>query len=274
MPKSVIKNITSHLLVFFLFYSGLDSQSQLIVTPIRVYSDQQGTDQLFSSIINIIQLRFNSSSLFALTSGNQLYCFSLLPYQLNHVISCLPSTIRFEVSSKYIATADRHGHVVIYLNSTYHILTQLPQQTYQCTAMSFCNDRLACAYANRSLIEYDIQQNEYSDWTRKYLVRMPLQWFSERSPIINLFYDTKDKLFAIDSSYISIIERGKRMPGIYTKIFNNTNQINSPIHVCKQFKYLLHVTLLSSTQLFVIELIPSVVEQCLPPALKRKCFGT
>jgi hypothetical protein len=164
--------------------------------------------------------------------------------------------------------------VTIYLNSTYNILTQLPQQTYQCTAMSFFNDRLACAYANRSLIEYDIQQNEYSDWTRKHLVRMPIQWFSERSPIINLFYDTKDKLFVIDSTYLSIIERGKKMPGTYTKIFNNTNQTNSPIHVCKQFKYLLHVTLLSSNQLFVVELVPSIVEQCLPPALKRKRFGT
>ncbi|CAF4398257.1 unnamed protein product, partial [Rotaria magnacalcarata] len=226
------------------------------------------------SITNIIQLRFNSSSLFALTSRSQLYCFSISPYKLNHIISCLSSTLRCEISSKYIATADRYGHVVIYLNSTYSILTQLPQQTYQCTAMSFCSDRLACAYANRSLIEYDIQQNEYSDWTRKHLTRMPLQWFSERSPIINLFYDTKDKLFVIDSTYLSIIERGKRMPGTYTKIFNTTNQTSSPIHVCKQFKYLLHVTLLSSTQVFVVELLPSIVEQCLPPALKRKRFGT
>jgi len=256
------------------FSSGLDPQSQLSVTPIKTYSDEKNIDQSFSSITDIIQLHFNSSSLFALTSRSQLYCFSHSPYKLNRIISCVPSTLRFEVSSKYISTADRYGHVTIYLNSTYNILTQLPQQTYQCTAMSFLNDHLACAYANRSLIEYDIQQNEYSDWTRKYLVRMPLQWFSERSPIINLFYDTKDKLFVIDSTYLSIIERGKKMPGTYTKIFNNTNQTNSPIHVCKQFKYLLHVALLSSKQLFVVELIPSIVEQCLPPALKRKRFGT
>ena len=140
--------------------------------------------------------------------------------------------------------------------------------------MTFADDRLACAYANRSLIEYDIQQNEYSDWTRKHLVRMPLQWFSERSPIVNLFYEKKDKLFVIDSTYISIIERGKKMPGTYAKIFNNNNTNNSPIHVCKQFKYLLHVTQLTSKQLFVVELTPSTVEQCLPPALKRKRFGT
>lgn len=186
----------------------------------------------------------------------------------------MPSTLRFEVSSKYLATADRFGHVTIYLHSTYEILTQLPQQTFQCTAMSFCNDRLACAYANRSLIEYDIQQNEYSDWTRKHLTRMPIQWFSERSPISNLFYEGKEKLFVIDSTYLSIIERGKKMPSTYAKIFNNTNSNNSPIHVCKQFKYLLHVSNLSSTQLFVVELLPSIVEQCLPPALKRKRFGT
>lgn len=244
------------------------------VTPIKTYLNEHGVEQSFSSITNTIQLRFNSSSLFALTSRSQLYCFSISPYKLNHVISCLPSTLRLEVSSKYIATADRHGHVVIYLTSTYSTLTQLPQQTYQCTAMAFLSDRLACAYANRSLIEYDIQQNEYSDWTRKHLTRMPLQWFSERSPIINLFYDTKDKLFVIDSTYLSIIERGKKMPGTYTKIFNNANPTNSPIHVCKQFKYLLHVAPLSSAQLFIVELLPSVVEQCLPPALKRKRFGT
>ncbi|CAF1358873.1 unnamed protein product [Adineta steineri] len=253
---------------------GLDIQSQLNVTPIKTYSDEQNIEQSFSSITNLLQLRFHSSSsLYALTSRSQLYCFSTSSYKLNRIISCLPSTLRFEVSSKYIATADRYGHVTIYLNSTYNILTQLPQETYQCTALSFNNDRLACAYADRSLIEYDIQQNEYSDWTRKYLKRMPLQWFSERSPIINLFYDTKDKLFVVDSTYLSIIERGKKMPGTYAKIFNSTNQTNSPIHVCKQFKYLLHVTLLSSTQLFVVELIPSSVEQCLPPALKRKRFG-
>ena len=131
---------------------------------------------------------------------------------------------------------------------------------------------LACAYANRSLIEYDIQQNEYSDWTRKHLVRMPIQWFSERSPIINLFYDTKEKLFVIDSTYLSIIERGKKMPGTYTKIFNTTNQTNSPIHVCKQFKYLLHVTLLSPTQLFVVELIPSDCGTVFTTSIETKTF--
>ena len=245
-----------------------------MVTPMKTFSTEDNLDRAFSSITNIIQLRFHSSALFALTSRSKLYCFSNLPYKLNRIIACSTSTLRFEVSSKYLATADRSGHVTIYLNSTYTILTQLPQQSYQCTAMTFCNDRLACAYANRSLIEFDIPQNEYSDWTRKHLVRMPIQWFSERSPIVNLFYDTKDKLFVIDSTYISIIERGKKMPGTYAKIFNNTNANNSPIHVCKQFKYLLHVGLLPSNQLFVVELTPSVVEQCLPPALKRKRFGT
>lgn len=254
--------------------SGLQPQSQITVTPIKTYTTEENVDRTFSSITNIIQLRFHSSALFALTSRSELYCFSNLPYKLNRIISCVPSTLRFEVSSKYLATADRSGHVTVYLNSTYNLLTQLPQQTYQCTAMTFSNDRLACAYANRSLIEYDIQQNEYSDWTRKHLVRMPIQWFSERSPIVNLFYETKDKLFIVDSTYISIIERGKKMPGTYAKIFNNTTINNSPIHVCKQFKYLLHVTSLPSNQLFVVELTPSVVEQCLPPALKRKRFGT
>ena len=91
---------------------------------------------------------------------------------------------------------------------------------------------------------------------------------------MNLFYDTKDKLFVVDSTYMTIIERGKRMPGTYAKIFNSTAIANSPIHVCKQFKYLLHVTLLPSKQLFVVELTPSTVEQCLPPVLKRKRFGT
>ena len=113
------------------------------VTPIKTYSTEQNEDQSFSSITDIIQIRFNSSSLFVLTSRSELYCFSHTPYKLNHIISCVPSTLRFEVSSKYIATADRYGHVTIYLNSTYHILTQLPQQTYQCTAMSFCSDRLS-----------------------------------------------------------------------------------------------------------------------------------
>src|SRR5207249_3985952 len=98
----------------------LDPQSQISVTPIKTYSDEQNLDQSFSSITNIIQLRFNSSSLFALTSRSQLYCFSYLPYKLNRIISCLPSTLRFEISSKYISTADRYGHVTIYLNSTYN----------------------------------------------------------------------------------------------------------------------------------------------------------
>ena len=241
----------------------------------KTYLNDKNIEHTFSSIKNVLQIRFHDSATFVLTSQSELFCFSALPYKLNHIISCSPSTIRFEVSSKYLATADRHGHVTIYLQSTNNILVQLPQQNYQCTAMCFLENRLACGYANRTLIEYDITKNEYSDWTRKHLVRMPLQWFSERSPITNLFYDTKEKLFVVDSTYMSIIERGKKMPGTYAKIFNNnSNPSNSPIHVCKQFKYLLHVTLLSSNQLFVVELTPATVEQCLPPALKRKRFGT
>lgn len=210
-----------------------------------------------------------------MNAQSEIYCFSLFPYKLDHVLSCSSSTIHFEVSSKYISTADRFGHVTIYLRTSWTVAGELPQQNYQCTAMSFADDRLACAYANRSLIEFDISKNEYSDWTRKHLVRMPLQWFSERSPILNLFYDGKDRLFTVDSTYIGIIERGKRMPGTYTKIFNgHNNPSNSPIHVCKLFKHLLHATLLPSNQLFVVELTPATVEQCLPPALKRKRFGT
>lgn len=253
---------------------GLGPQSQISVTPLKTYNDEKQVEQSFSSITDVIELRFNSSMLFALTSRSELFCFSLSPYQLQRMIQCSPSTLRFEVSNKYLATADRHGHVTIHLLSTYSVLSRLPQQTYQCTAMAFADDRLACAYANRSLFEYDIQQNEYSDWTRKHLSRMPLQWFSERSPIVHLFYEKKDKLFVVDATYISIIERGKKMPGTYAKIFNNNAPNNSPIHVCKQFKHLLHVTLLPSNQLFVVELTPTTVEQCLPPALKRKRFGT
>ena len=272
--ESVIIALADTLGLHVYSIEGLDPQSQISVTPQKTYVDERKAEQNFSSITDLIQLRFNASTLFALTSRSELYCFSLPSYQLQRVLQCSPSTLRFQVSNKYLSTADRHGHVTIYLLSTFNQLCQLPQQTYQCTAMAFCDDRLACAYANRSLIEYDIQQNEFSDWTRKHLARMPLQWFSERSPIVNIFYDKKDKLFIIDATYLSIIERGKKMPGTYAKIFNNHPVNNSPIHVCKQFKYLLHATLLSSKQLFVVELTPSTVEQCLPPALKRKRFGT
>jgi len=93
-------------------------------------------------------------------------------------------------------------------------------------------------------------------------------------------------LFVCDQTYLTILDRSKRMPSTYTKIFKNTSnnnkqQLMSPIHICKQFKYILYLDMIEENneknkkqQLFVVEFTPSMIEQSLPPSLKRKRFGT
>ncbi|CAF0875428.1 unnamed protein product [Didymodactylos carnosus] len=286
---------------------GVDAAlHQVKVSSIKTYiippkSSQSSVSKLLSSIQNVIQIQFSHQDqqqllLFVLTDLNELYCLSIsssfTQLSLECIINCtnnsdkLSSVLKFEVSptSEYISTSDNHGSVLIWSRSSGECLQRLPLQLNQCTAMKFhpTEPYLICAYSNQHLFEYNFapQNGEYTNWTRKSLTRIPVQWYYDKNIITNLFYSNDDKkLHVIDQNYLTVFDKQKKMPSLYTKIFSKQHS-QSSIHICKQFKYILYVNMIDSSknddvkQLFIVEMTPAMIEQCLPPALKRKKFGS
>lgn len=201
----------------------------------------------------------------------------------------------------FIATADTDLNIVVWSIKTQQIVCVIPRLECMPTSLNFHPSKklLLVSYANRNIIEFDFDLNEYSEWSRKNSKNFPKDWLKQYNKLLNCFYDSKDpnNIITYDEQYLAIIDKNIEMPtNNYSKIFQQQHapidslldlkkesngklnelekEKNPAIRVTNKYKYILHVNQPSKGKLMIVELTPLSVSDKLPPSLKQKKFGT
>lgn len=99
----------------------------------------------------------------------------------------------------------------------------LPRYERLVSCMSFhpTKSYLLVAYANRRIIEYDFEANEYTDWSRLNSDKFPKQWLKLHTKLSSCFYDlaNPEKIITHDEQYLTVLNKIEPMPDYNEKIF-------------------------------------------------------
>ncbi|XP_052819109.1 U3 small nucleolar RNA-associated protein 4 homolog [Mya arenaria] len=182
---------------------------------------------------------------------------------------------------RYAAAADHACNVHIYsLTSKQHVCS-VPHMTSQVTALAFHPDgtQLVMAYANQKIVEFDVDEEQYSDWTRANMQKFMRSWLTRRSKITNIAYNPSNtsQIVFNDEQLFCILDKTQKFPdsGIsWQRLCSPNPDHPSAFHLCKNYKFLLQLTPLPDNWLVAVERPPLDMYSSLPEALKRKKFGT
>jgi len=197
----------------------------------------------------------------------------------------------------YVATVDTDLNVLIWNLKDQKLLCTLPRYESLATCMCFHPEKnyLLVCYANRKIVEYDFDINEYTDWSRKTSDNYPKQWHKQHHKLLRCFYDRTDaeKIITYDEQYFVVINKKENMPvNPHLKIFQQKLPLlesidikkseseaqlsddKSALHISNKYKYIMYADEFSKGQLLIVELTPLSVTERLPPSLKQKKFGT
>lgn len=170
-----------------------------------------------------------------LTNKSCLQCLKLvndeIGFALECSIQCIPQDLLLTdnrvclmaFKDDYVATADTDLNLVIWSLKSQQQLCTLPRYESLTACMSFHpkkNYLLVC-YANRRIIEYDFELNEYTDWSRETSDKLPRQWLKPHSKLTSCFYarSNTDKIITHDEQYLVVIDKNEKMPEMNEKIF-------------------------------------------------------
>ena len=194
-----------------------------------------------SSVITMPQLR-----LCYLTNKSCLQCLKLVKDESGFILECSIQCIQQEllltdnrvyqmtIKGDYVATVDTDHNLVIWSLKTQQPIATLPRYERLTACMSFHpkkNILLVC-YANRKIIEYDFELNEYTDWSRETSDKFPRQWHKLHTKLLDCYYDSSncDKIITYDEQYFVVINKTEKMPtDSNAKIFQQQIAIQNSI---------------------------------------------
>ena len=85
------------------------------------------------------------------------------------------------------------------------------------------------AYADRKIIEFDFESNEFTDWSRKSSNYFPKEWFKPHNKLLNCFYDlnNQDNIIMYDENYLIVLEKNKDLSTnkFSDKLFQNKENV-------------------------------------------------
>lgn len=177
-----------------------------------------------------------------------------LGFALDSTIQCIPQDLLLtdnrvylmDFKEDYVSTADTDMNIVIWSLKTQSQLCTLPKYENLATCLKFhpTKNLLLVCYSNRSIVEYDFELNEYSDWSREANKKWPKQWLKSNYKILNCFYDKQDeeKIIMHDEQYLIILNKKEKMPEFNEKIFQPKYSIKSKIENGNSEKHAIHVS--------------------------------
>lgn len=182
----------------------------------------------FSESSNQLRLNYltNKSclqSLYLLSDG--------IGFALDSTIQCIPQDLLLtdnrvhlmDFRDDHVATADTDMNIVIWSLKTQSQICSLPKYDSLATSLKFHTNKniLLVCYANRKIVEYDFELNEYTDWSRETNKKWPKQWLKSNNKILSGFYDSRDdqKIILHDEQYLTIIKKNEKMPDFNEKVF-------------------------------------------------------
>jgi len=186
-------------------------------------------------------------------------------------------------SGDYLAVCDLGRHIHVYCLTNLKYLCTLPTRSCHASAVAFHPSKplIFAAYTDYMLMEFDISELEYTEWSRKIGEHLPWTWTQRFNKIRRVFYHPRqtDKIYLYDDAMLCIINKTQTLPDKSTHIFGRSSfgkrkrHVKHCLHVCEKFRYVMHVDVLNDDSLVVVERPPIAVKRSLPPPLHRKKFG-
>ncbi|KZC09523.1 PREDICTED: cirhin [Dufourea novaeangliae] len=292
--KTIVYSTDSHVRVFN--FDVVDGDAQLSRNDFDIPSSRiqkmlfSPNGKLFLTINN--EKKKNTVTLYKVEKKHlrQLGSFHTNREFIVHVgLAC------FSPDSKYFVCADRDGRIAIY-NVSEAVSTDAPAvwclPKYSCapTAMAVQQDtlNLVVVYSDHKIVEYNIQQRQYTNFSNNLQSRLPKQWLARSFPITNIIFDPRNENIIImhDDSTVYVINKSNELPEKEAKIPKRENgeitedsnsilssQSQQAFQVLKKYKHLVYLNWLNDEEMVAVEVNPISLSEKLPPTLKQKWFG-
>ncbi|CAD1474178.1 unnamed protein product, partial [Heterotrigona itama] len=216
------------------------------------------------------------------------YFYTNKEFIVNVGIAC------FSPDNKYFICADRVGRIAVYtINETASndrpMAWLLPKYSCPPTAMACQKDTLnvVIVYSDHKIVEYNILQRQYTNFSNNLQNRLPKQWLARPFPITNIIFDPRNENIIImhDDSTVYVIDKLNELSEKEIKIPKRENgdvddsnsvmssQSQQVFQVLKKYKHLVYLDWLTDEELVAVEVNPMSLTEKLPPTLKQKWFG-
>jgi hypothetical protein len=181
-----------------------------------------------------------------LTNKSCLQCLKLVNFESGFVlessIQCISQddilltdnrVYLFALRDDHAATVDTDQNLIVWSLKSQAQVCSLPSGEHlAATCLSFHpfnKNLLLVAYANRRLVEFDVEASELTSWSRETSDRFPKQWAKQHTKLLGCFYDRLDlnKIIAYDEQYFTVINKGEKMPDSNEKIFQLTSHLKT-----------------------------------------------
>lgn len=225
----------------------------------------------------------DKTRLVTVTSSSCVQICSIQPASISveHTFPQLSESLHLLDVSKddqFAAVADHDCNVHVYnLNSIQHVCS-VPRQGHQVSALSFSPDSkmVVMAYTNQKIFEFDVNQMEFSDWTKKHSQSFMNAWLKRKSKITKISYNPNNhnQLFLHDEQLFCILDKTQNFPHIKRSFEELKLEKTTAFHICMKYKFLFHLEVLPDNWLVAVERPQLDLYSSLPEALKRKKFGT
>ncbi|KAJ9595879.1 hypothetical protein L9F63_012938, partial [Diploptera punctata] len=196
---------------------------------------------------------------------------------------------------KYVVAADHQSNIVVWTLSDLKHHCSLPRYSCAPTALAVhpTTDVLVVVYSDHKIVEYNLVQCKYTEFSRQLDKRHPMQWLSRGLAVNNISFDhiNEDIILLQHDNAISVINKNKELPEAEAKIpridsphstsdslegsrsHPRTSTPENAFHVIKKYKHLVHFECLSDDELVAVEVSRLKLTENLPPPLKQKRFG-
>ncbi|XP_051580031.1 U3 small nucleolar RNA-associated protein 4 homolog [Myxocyprinus asiaticus] len=190
---------------------------------------------------------------------------------------------------KWFASANSDHEVHVYNLQTRKVHCTVPIYSSAVSAMGIhpTTNCLFMVHADQQMFEYSIEQKQYTDWSRlvhrKGLHRI---WWERDTPVTNVMFNPQNPSHVIlhDMYMLCIIDQSLPLPDEKTQFYNQMTLKSLPeeqrkshrhaFKVCKTFKEILYVELMSNQSLVVVERPLTDINTQLPAPIKQKKFAT
>ncbi|KAM8947667.1 U3 small nucleolar RNA-associated protein 4 homolog isoform 2-T2 [Pelodytes ibericus] len=148
-------------------------------------------------------------------------------------------------------------------------------------------NNLVIAHTDQQILEFNIVQKEYTDWSRR-LLRNGLhrEWLERDTPIAGISFNPSkpEHILMHDTFMFCVVDKSLPLPDDKTTLLNQKTLKNLSVSarrsqshafkISKKYQPLLFMDLLDDGELVLVERPLSDIQAQLPPPMRRKKFGT
>ncbi|XP_043072748.1 U3 small nucleolar RNA-associated protein 4 homolog [Puntigrus tetrazona] len=190
---------------------------------------------------------------------------------------------------KWLASANSDHEVHVYNLQTQKAHCTVPVYSSAVTAMGIhpTTNCLFMMYADQQMCEFSIDQKQYTDWSRTVQGKgLHNFWLERDTPCLNVTFNPQNPSHVIlhDTYMFCIIDQSLPLPSDKAPLINQLTLKSLPeeqrkshshaFKICKTFKDILCVELMSDQSLVVVERPLEDVATQLPAPIKQKKFAT